>query len=822
VLLLRALACLVVVGACTEPVLELPARNPSQAASSTGNAPSTGRARAFRIEHASDLLVGPEAGGAIGDLRIDNGRVAFIVDRVGAWNGFASSGGNLVDAAPAGGKDCLKQLFGSVDTGIERQPIYERVEPGRTGDAAMVEAIGHDSSEPRIRWHTRYTLQPGAIALEIATTITNQTGARLADYRVGDAIQWGRTERFTPGWGFDGPRGSFEAAAGWIGALGDGVTYFYVVEGEEPLAAQQGFAIWSDSAVAKLTLEPGASAKVVRWLVVGDAAGVEAAATVNRLRKQSPARLQGHVVEENTGRPLDGVTLVLSAAGKALAFTRSVAGSYALEAPPGDYRLRAEAPGRRGLELDVSLREGATTVDALLSRAASIAWSVSSGGAPSPAKLTVLDESGASARLGAPWGNPGGNVQLSATGRGTLALAPGRWRLFASRGPEFTVEEKRIEVPDGATAPVEVAFQLERAVDTGGWWCADLHQHAAPSPDSAVAMRDRAAANLAEGLDVLVATDHNNLGDWQLGLSGMQTARPLRVVLGDEATVDGVGHWNAYPLERSPDAVRGGALDVRGLDAHKIVGALAGADRVVQVNHPRVGIIGYFNDVKFDDDKPLPANWEGGFDAIEVFSSKDPAASEAPLRDWFSLLDRGGAYTAVGGSDSHLTAGQEIGYPRTCIAPGGDDPGRARVEAIKRKREAFITNGPFVRVAVGNRGMGQLAAAPKGRARLDVEVRAAPWVDVRRLEVFVNGMRHGKPIEVAASHAPVRYHDGIDLKLNQDAYVVVLVRGDQPLDPVVSRRPGMPPTTPLAITNPIFLDRDLDGKYTPPALWKKK
>src|SRR5207248_303039 len=161
------------------------------------------------------------------------------------------------------------------------------------------------------------------------------------------------------------------------------------------------------------------------------------------------------------------------------------------------------------------------------------------------------------------------------------------------------------------------------------------------------------------------------------------------------------------------------------------------------------------------------------------------------------------------------------GYPRTCIAAGGDNPGHALVEAIKRKREAFVTNGPFVRVSVGNRGMGQLAAAAKGHARLDVEVRAAPWVDVKRIEVFVNGMRHGKPIDVPASAAPVRFKDGIDLKVNQDAYVVVLVRGDQPLDPVVSRRPGFPPTTPLAITNPIYLDRDLDGKYTPPLLWKR-
>jgi hypothetical protein len=146
----------------------------------------------------------------------------------------------------------------------------------------------------------------------------------------------------------------------------------------------------------------------------------------------------------------------------------------------------------------------------------------------------------------------------------------------------------------------------------------------------------------------------------------------------------------------------------------------------------------------------------------------------------------------------------------------GANAGDALVAALRHRHEALVTNGPFVRVSVGGRGMGQLAVAPKGRARLDVEIEAAPWVDVRRLEIFVDGERRGKPIEIPASRAQVRYRGAIDLHVAEDAYVIVLVRGEQPLDPVVSRRAGLPPTLPLAITNPIFLDRDLDGKYTAP------
>jgi hypothetical protein len=126
-----------------------------------------------------------------------------------------------------------------------------------------------------------------------------------------------------------------------------------------------------------------------------------------------------------------------------------------------------------------------------------------------------------------------------------------------------------------------------------------------------------------------------------------------------------------------------------------------------------------------------------------------------------------------------------------------------------------VTNGPFVRVSVAGHGMGQLAPAPRGRARLDVEIDAAPWIDVRRLELFINGSRRGKPIDVPASAKPQRYKGSIDLRLERDAYVVVVVRGGE-LGPIVPAAAGQAAPTALAVTNPIYLDRDGDGHWTAP------
>src|SRR5262249_39418748 len=99
----------------------------------------------------------------------------------------------------------------------------------------------------------------------------------------------------------------------------------------------------------------------------------------------------------------------------------------------------------------------------------------------------------------------------------------------------------------------------------------------------------------------------------------------------------------------------------------------------------------------------------------------------------------------------------------------------------------------------------------------DVEILAAPWVDVRRLELYIGGLRRGKPIEIPPSKNVQRYKSSIDLKVNEDTYVVLIARGESSLEPVVNPPEGRPAPLPLGITNPIYLDRDGDGKWTPPA-----
>jgi len=759
---------------------------------------------------------------------MDNGRCAFVIDRVESALGFADSGGEIIDAAPLPlGRDAIKQMFGYLKDEFPRQPIHDHVEVENPGPAtAIVVANGHDSGNAKLHLVTRYTLRPGSCALEVTTTVTNQSTVDERGYSVGDAVQWGQAERFAPGFG-DAVHGRRALAGGYLIGYSDGASYAYVTKAA-PLDGRHGGA-WSDLNAGKVDLPAGGSGSVTRWLVVGPPDGAALLEEVRRITGADWQVVSGTVVDSVSSTPLGGARVILESAGHPMQLLRSRAGAgpnFAIPAPRGSYLLRAEGLGRGSVEQPITIGtvgEAARVTLAMPPPGTLRFLVVDADGRASPAKLTLIGTDGTrNPYLGAMFTSPGGNVALTARGDGQVTVPPGHYRVVASRGPFFDVDSQLLEVPAGGE--VKATFTLRRAVDVGSYRCADLHQHAQPSPDSGVSLVDRAVTNLAEGLDVIVPTDHNMLVDWGPTLSSLP---PLPMVLGNEATLDLVGHWNAYPMALRAGEPRGGALDVRGLDAHGIVAGLraadGAADRVIQVNHPRAGIIGYFNMTKLDAASPsLPSNWEGGWDAIEVFSGKDLKHVAAPLADWRSLLDRGLHYTGVGGSDSHLVAGQEVGYPRTCVPwnlaaphqPGtGPTVATQLVDAIKRRRDALVTNGPFISVHVDGKGMGEIVnARGKKTVRLSLEVQAAPWVDVRTVEILRAGGRSLPLITVPISTAAVRLKRSIYVPVDGDDYIIIVARGETTLSPVLAQLPGGPVPMPLALTNPVYID-DGDGVW---------
>jgi hypothetical protein len=244
---------------------------------------------------------------------------------------------------------------------------------------------------------------------------------------------------------------------------------------------------------------------------------------------------------------------------------------------------------------------------------------------------------------------------------------------------------------------------------------------------------------------------------------------------------------------------------------------------VIDIHHPRLEKgIGYFFLGKFDDvnDRSTRKGFSYDFDAIEVlngYQDTNRKTIDRVMQDWFALLDHGHLVTATGNSDTHHLNYNLGGYPRNYVNVPNDDPQLVTAEDVAKgvkAHHAFFTTGPIVEFRVGTTDIGDLAPAPNGKAKAEITVRAAPWISVSRVIIYVAG----KPVktwEITTHSTEVqRFHDTFDLDVPNDTYAVVRVEGDKSLSPVVGG--GKDVTVfPFALTNPIFLDANGNGKYDP-------
>lgn len=234
-------------------------------------------------------------------------------------------------------------------------------------------------------------------------------------------------------------------------------------------------------------------------------------------------------------------------------------------------------------------------------------------------------------------------------GVGGKAVRPGRYTVYASRGPEYDLQKQEVEVRSGETA--NLGFTLTQIVPTPGWISADFHVHSAKSVDSDMQLDVRVASYAVEGVDLVVSTDHNYVADYAPTISVLKLDDWLASSVGLELTSLEMGHFNAFPLLLQPGPVQHGSFRWFFRPPGELFAQLRALGKdpqktVVQVNHPRDTILGYFNAFNISgytgeplppysaislDQKNLPdggispynmANFSTEFDAMEVFNGK--------------------------------------------------------------------------------------------------------------------------------------------------------------------------------------------------------
>ena len=406
------------------------------------------------------------------------------------------------------------------------------------------------------------------------------------------------------------------------------------------------------------------------------------------------------------------------------------------------------------------------------------------------------------------------------------ALPPGRYRLTASRGLDWEIATREIEVGEGARLEVE-PFALEPLPPLEGWLRADLHVHAQASDDSQTPQAERLRRFAAEGMQVLIATDHDHVADYAPDLARLGLEGRLRVVTGVEVTSStpsvvapySIGHHNAWPIPLAPHAHRDGAPPSQNRSVGQLYTELRrdyGA-RVLQLNHPRAGRApgdaggdSHFLDHlgvgrPLDPSRPEDAP-EGalGFDALEIMNGPQWHKYLASRADWIGLLRAGRRATATANSDSHAPD-ELVGYPRNYVFTGAAAGDPAAFDAALRAGKSFGTTGPRLRrFRVNGAAPGESADAPGGRVRVEFAVDAASWVPLDEVRVLLDGH---------VVHAGIEREGALELVLEADGFLHLEAGAPLGVEPEawIAAHPGpytevvAPGFVSAAFGNPVFV-----------------
>ncbi len=444
------------------------------------------------------------------------------------------------------------------------------------------------------------------------------------------------------------------------------------------------------------------------------------------------------------------------------------------------------------------------------------------------------------------------------SGPARIGLRPGRYEALATHGFEYSVDRKEFELKPNDE--VRLTLHLEHLIETPGMISGDFHVHSIASMDSAFSQAQRVLSFVAEGVDLMIATDHDMLTDYAPVIASLGLEKRIASIVGVESTSMlmvkptpfTIGHYNAWPMHYHFLQPRRGMIQDERLRPRGLFSRLQESepeDLLIQVNHGRGrepdGGVSYFNALGTEFGKPLEYNpakpmneypnslllaedshgtRDIDFDAMEILNGS--AYSEYVLlkNDWFSLLNQGYVKTGTANSDTHVKA-QLGGYPRNYVILGDPQAKRADERTITeqiRNQHAFGTTGPIIKFTVdGSARPGDLLTPRHKIVNADIRIYAAPWVPLDEVRIYANGRQVGLyPIEAAADEV-LRFNREIPLALHEDTWLLVETSISRKKDYLVPQPPGglyniiAPGFVPLAFTNPIFVDIDGNGQFDP-------
>lgn len=808
------------------------------------------------IEDLNELPTGAWTTGMRGDVLLGNSKLRCVFAGLAAPPDDPERAGILLDLCRA---DVQRDsLVASIPTHGRELGIHIRTTglilraEGYPNNAVAVVLAQESRAIPGLRAKTEYILEPGSNGIRIVTTWQNDTTGTLTGLEVGDLLQWGGMGGFLPGVGALNPEKLIEGQSDYLAALGALDTYILAAKkGKIKVSAQQHI-LCAISDTVEIPI--GGKAQVERTLFVGDRDMAALAEQAYKYQQLPYGWILGRLSEVNRSRegsliemgPVGGGEVQVIAGkrdGKlvdALPYARTYTnaqGEFLIPLPVGTWHIRGNVPGHilpdpiYGLEV----RANQTTPrDLTVGPASQLHVRVvdSATSQPIPSKITVESMiNTAPVDFGPPDTLKGGNACYLPNGVETLKLPGGNYKVVASRGIEYEAVEKIVRVRPGQSQDLELA--LRRTVPTPGWISVDLGVRTNRSRGCLVSPEDRVVAAAAEGVEYLVTGDEDHATDLSETVRMLQLDGYLRTAAG--MRIQALGHPSLGTFLMFPVPA-----DARPVEPPATASAPAYfsqlralfPEALLSVCRPVFPEVGYYSLFGWKAERPrLPdsRDFSRDFDLIEVWEGKRMAARSAAMGAYWTELFHGRRPGLVAVSNSGGMQNEEVGSPRTYVQVSNDDPRQVSEKEILdslRAGRVVLTNGPFVDVKVEGKGPGSLVKAVDEHVSVELKVWAANWVSTYSYQIDQDGsflrtiMHPGM-----GSREPLRYpraemndKDTIRIRCSKDCVLTFVVMGSNPLSPVISPfgRGEQGQVYPYAITGPIFVDADGDGRCVPP------
>jgi TolB protein len=437
------------------------------------------------------------------------------------------------------------------------------------------------------------------------------------------------------------------------------------------------------------------------------------------------------------------------------------------------------------------------------------------GGSALPARVSVHGEDGRSHAPADAWHHADDAFDRAdrrfeygyfhIAGSATLVLPAGRYTVEVSRGPEYQVVTRRVEIQPGAVAPLRVGLPVLEDLEARGWYSGDLHVHmnyGGTYRNDPARLAFQARAEDLHVVENLIVNKEGRVPDVAWFRPGPDPASSpgTLIVHGEEYHTSYWGHVGLLDLREH--------LILPGYTAYAntAVASLQPTNaRVFDLARAQGAVTGYVHPY---DAYPDPADTTralthalpvdlalGKVDYYEALGFVDDLNATAAV--WYRLLNCGFHLSAGAGTDAMANFASlrgPVGMNRVYVKSGAPLEHRRWLAALKAGR-SFATNGPLIEMTVDRTEPGGEVRLPDGGGDVTVSVRLRSNVPVDHLELVRNGrVVHEVPLAADRRSATATVRTGVD----RSGWLLLRARGDKAAYPTLD-------VFPYATTSPVYL-----------------